>query len=47
MLAKENHLFKRRIREAIEIQKYPSNLNKDSGLELSENWLLLIHKKQQ
>jgi predicted GIY-YIG superfamily endonuclease len=47
ILAKENHLFKRRIREAIEIRKHPSNLNRDSGLELSENWLPLFHKKQQ
>ena len=37
ILAKENHLFKCRIREAIEIHKHPSNLNIDSGLELSEN----------
>jgi len=47
ILTKENHLFKHRIREAIEIRKHPSNLNRDSGLELSENWLPLIHKKQQ
>jgi len=47
ILAKENHLFKRRIREAIEIRKHPSNLNRDSGLDLSENWLPLLHKKQQ
>jgi hypothetical protein len=46
ILAKENHLFKRRIREAIEIRKHPSNLNRDSGLELSENWFPLIHNKQ-
>jgi hypothetical protein len=46
ILAKENHLFKRRIREAIEIRKHPSNLNRDSGLELSENWFPLIHKNK-
>ena len=45
ILATENHLFKRRVREAIEIRKHPSNLNRDSGLELSENWLPLIHNK--
>jgi len=43
ILAKENHFFKRRVREAIEIRKHPSNLNRDNGLELSENWLPLIH----
>jgi hypothetical protein len=42
ILAKENHFFKRRVREAIEIRKHPSNLNRDNGLELSENWLPLI-----
>ena len=46
ILAKENHLFKRCIREAIEIQKHPSNLNKDSGLELREKWFHLNHNKQ-
>jgi hypothetical protein len=44
ILTKENHLFKRCIREAIEIQKHPGNLNRDNGLELSEKWLPLIHK---
>jgi hypothetical protein len=44
ILAKENHLFKRRIREAIEIQKHLGNVNRDNGIELSENWLPLIHK---
>ena len=45
ILAKENHFFKRRVREAIEIRKHPSNLNRDNGLELSENWLPLIRKQ--
>jgi hypothetical protein len=40
----ENHLFKQRIREVIEIRKHLSNLNKDSGLELNENWFPLIHR---
>jgi predicted GIY-YIG superfamily endonuclease len=47
ILAKEEHLFKRRIREAIEIRKHPSNLNRDNGLDLSENWFPLIHKNKR
>jgi hypothetical protein len=46
-LAKEEHFFKRRIREAIEICKHPRNLNKDNGLDLSENWLPLIHNNKR
>ena len=45
ILAKEGHLFERQIREAIEIRKHPSNLNRDKGLELNDNWFPLIHKK--
>jgi hypothetical protein len=45
ILAKENHYFKRRIREAIEIIKHGNNLNRDGGLEINENWLPLIHNK--
>jgi hypothetical protein len=44
---KEEHLFKQRIREAIEICKHPRNLNRDNGLDLSENWLPLIHKNKR
>jgi hypothetical protein len=36
ILAKEDHFFKRRIKEAIEILKHPNNLNRDNGLEISE-----------
>jgi hypothetical protein len=47
ILAKEEHLFKRWIREAIEIRKHPSNLNRDNSLELSEKWFPLIHKNKK
>jgi hypothetical protein len=33
-------------REAIEIIKHPNNLNRDGGLEISENWLPLIHNRR-
>jgi hypothetical protein len=42
ILAKENHYYKRRIREAIEIIKHPNNINRDGGLEVRNNWLPLI-----
>jgi hypothetical protein len=45
ILAKEDHLLKRRIREAIEIIKNPDNLNRDNGLEISESWIPLIRKR--
>ena len=37
MLAKENHYYKRRFREALEIIKHPNNLNRDGGFEISKN----------
>jgi len=46
ILAKEDHFFKRRIKEAIEILKHPNNLNRDNGLEISENWIPLIQDKR-
>ena len=42
LLAKENHYFKRRFREALEIIKHPNNLNRDGGFEVSRNWVPLI-----
>ena len=42
MLAKENHYFKRRFREALEIIKHPNNFNRDGGFEVSKNWAPLI-----
>ena len=39
ILAKEDHHFKRKFREALEILKFPNNLNRDGGLEVSTSWL--------
>ena len=39
ILAKEDHYFKRKFREALEIIKLPHNLNRDGGLEVSTSWL--------
>ena len=46
ILAKEDHLLKRRIREPIEIIKNPNNLNKDKGLEISDIWIPLIRERR-
>ena len=36
---KEDHYFKIKFREALEIIKLPHNLNRDGGLEVSTSWL--------
>jgi len=48
ILAKENHYFKRKLREALEIRKHPNNLNRDGGMEISTSWLppLLNHNRR-
>jgi hypothetical protein len=44
ILAKENHYYKRRLREALEIIKHPNNINRDGGLEVSSFWQPLINQ---
>ena len=44
LIAKEDNYNKRRIREAVEIDKMNNNLNKDDGLKLSNTWKTLINK---
>ena len=39
ILAKEDHYFKIKFREALEIIKLPHNLNRDGGLKLRTSWL--------
>jgi hypothetical protein len=35
ILAKEDHYYMRRLREALEIIKHPNKMNRDGGLEVS------------
>ena len=41
---KEDHYYKRRLREALEIIKHPNNINRDEGLEISTFWNPLINQ---
>ena len=38
VLATVPHHFKRKIREALKIRKYPNNINQDDGLKLNNSW---------
>ena len=42
LIAREDHYKRRKIREAIEIEKFPSNLNRDDGLKLNDCWRPII-----
>ena len=42
IIATEDHYNKICIREAIEIEKHPQNINRDDGLDLCNSWKPLI-----
>lgn len=42
IIAKEDHFFKRKFREAIEIINHPNNINRDGGVEVNNSWRPLI-----
>ena len=44
LIHKEDHYLKRRIKEAIEIEKSSNNMNRDDGLKLSSTWKPLLNK---
>ena len=46
VLAIEENYNKRRIREAIEIEKHPKKFNRDDGLTLGDTWKPIIHSLQ-
>ena len=43
LITREDHYKRRKIREAIEIEKFPLNMNRDDGLKLNECWRPIIH----
>ena len=43
LISKEDHYLKRKIREAIEIEKRKNNLNQDEGLNINNTWKPLIY----
>lgn len=45
MLAKQNHYYRWRIREALKIKKDLDNINRDSILEINKKWWPLITTK--
>ena len=47
IIATEDHYFKRKFREALEIIKLPNNLNMDGGLEVSTSWLPSILNRKE
>jgi hypothetical protein len=46
LLWEKEHYGKRKIREAIEIELNPNNLNRDEGLKISEAWKPVLHNLQ-
>ena len=42
LITREDHYKRRKTREAIEIEKFPLNLNRDDGLKLNECWSPII-----
>lgn len=43
MIARVDHYTKRKVREAMEIEKHPTNINKDDGRILRKTWCPVIN----
>ena len=43
VLEKIPHYYKRKIREALEIERFDNNVNRDDGLKLKEAWKPVVH----
>ena len=44
LIAREEHYYKRRVRESLDIEKRDKTLNKDDGLKLNELWRPTINQ---
>ena len=44
IIAREDHYYRRKVREALEIKKHPKNLNRDGGYEISDSWRPLLRQ---
>ncbi|KAL9973358.1 hypothetical protein ACROYT_G019801 [Oculina patagonica] len=44
---RDQHWYKRRVKEAIHIRLHPNNINRDNGIEIPEAWMPTIKKTQQ
>ena len=44
LVAREEPYYKRRVREALEIEKRDKTLNKDDGLKINELWRPMINQ---
>ena len=45
ILARSDHYFIRKFREAKEISEHPNNLNRDDGWTISKNWVPILSSK--
>ena len=40
----DSHWYSRRVKEAIHIRLHPNNINRDSGIEIPDAWMLTIRR---
>ena len=43
-IAQDKHWYTRRVKEAIQIRLHPNNINRDSGIDIPEEWLPTIRR---